>query len=149
MKKNNSQLPLSTKCKQIILGSLLGDGCLQITKGYKNGRLTIKDSVTQEKYFYWKAQLLESISSPGSMQKLKPTGYIRNQKLAFWRRSSKALTELHKKIYGEKQKKIEQTPLNEMTDLSLPIRYLDDGSLIGGHRKYYVRTDLIKNQFLF
>ena len=141
MKKKFSQLPLSAKCQSIILGSLLGDGSLQIGKGYKNARLTVKHSVTQEQYFYWKAEQLESISSPGSVQKLKPTGYSNNKKLAFQSRCSKAVTELHTKTYEKKQKKIKQIWLNEMTDLSLAIWYLDDGSLIGGHRKAVLCTD--------
>jgi hypothetical protein len=45
-----NQISLSDCCKSIILGSILGDGCLKIYKGYKNARLSIRHSEIQRDY---------------------------------------------------------------------------------------------------
>ncbi|PIR02174.1 MAG: hypothetical protein COV62_02125, partial [Candidatus Nealsonbacteria bacterium CG11_big_fil_rev_8_21_14_0_20_35_11] len=50
---------LSKNCKEIILGSLLGDGSLRIHKSYKNARFSFRHSVNQKEYFFWKAGQLK------------------------------------------------------------------------------------------
>jgi len=90
--KKISQIPLSDSVKSIILGSLLGDGSLRKAKGYKNVRFSFRHSQVQEEYFLWKAQALQEISSPCSVQKQKADGYSKNEKLLF---QSCALEELN------------------------------------------------------
>lgn len=50
-KKEIAQINLSCSCKEVILGTLLGDGSLKIQRGYKNPRLTIRHSILQKEYF--------------------------------------------------------------------------------------------------
>lgn len=44
-------IDIDTNPKAIILGSLLGDGCLKINQGYKNARFSFRHSITQQEYF--------------------------------------------------------------------------------------------------
>jgi len=70
--KQFQQISLSDRCKSIICGTLLGDGCLQLTSGYKSARLSIRHSESQQDYFQWKVENFQEIASPKSVQIQKP-----------------------------------------------------------------------------
>jgi hypothetical protein len=138
------QISLSDRCKSIIYGTLLGDGCLQLTSGYKNARLFIRHSQVQVEYFQWKAASLQEIASPKSVQIQIPdkNSYSKNKKLLFQSRALDSLTMLYKLIYKQKKFSIRRRWLNQMTPLSLAIWWCDDGSIIGSPpRKGVLCTD--------
>lgn len=128
------KISLSDQCKSIIYGTLLGDGSLQLSSGYKNARLSIRHSQIQEEYFLWKAAHLHEISSPKSIQMQRPdkNSYSKNSKLIFQSRASCGpLTQLYTLIYKQKRFSIQRRWLNHLTPLSLAIWWCDDGSIIG------------------
>jgi len=150
--KQFQQISLSDRCKSIICGTLLGDGCLLLTSGYKNARLSIRHSKTQEEYFQWKVENLQEIASPKSVQVQKPPGgppfrgdknsYSKNEKLLFQSRALETLTTLYKIAYKDKGLSIRRRWLNQLTPLSLAIWWCDDGSIIGSPpRKGVLCTD--------
>nr|YP_009105637.1 putative LAGLIDADG homing endonuclease [Xylochloris irregularis]YP_009105669.1 putative LAGLIDADG homing endonuclease [Xylochloris irregularis]AIT94370.1 putative LAGLIDADG homing endonuclease [Xylochloris irregularis]AIT94372.1 putative LAGLIDADG homing endonuclease [Xylochloris irregularis] len=134
-RKEIQTIPLSDRCREVILGSLLGDGSLKIAKGYKNARLTIRHSIVQEEYLRWKAEELQEIASAGSIQLQKPDGFSANKKISFQSRALPQLTVIHRKAYESNQLRIKRSWLNHMTELSLLVWWLDDGSIIANGRK--------------
>jgi recombination protein RecA len=139
--------PLSQKCQSIVLGSILGDGCLTIHPKYRNARFSFRHSHNQLEYFQWKANELKEICSDKSQwiqgSEEKPDGWgmikYRFQSLAL-----PALTELHHLTHkgtSGPTAKIRRKWLNKLTPLSLAIWWLDDGSLVSDSRQGVLCTD--------
>lgn len=127
--KRLSVISLSDQCKQVILGSLLGDGCLTIQKGYKNARMQIRHSIVQEDYIKWKFEMLSEIALK-KLQYQKPDGYSNNQKIGFMSKAMSQLTEINRICYKDNKLQIKRFWLNHLTELGLLIWWLDDGSLV-------------------
>lgn len=131
---------LSDLSKEIILGSLLGDGSLKIHKPYKNARFSFRHSIHQKEYFWWKVKQLKEISSEQCVWEQKADGFgaikLRYQSLALESLTNLYhLTNRHNKIYMRRKW------LNMMTPLSLAIWWMDEGSLIANSRKGVFCTD--------
>jgi LAGLIDADG DNA endonuclease family len=136
------QISLSDDCKSIIYGTLLGDGCLQKSKGYKNARLSIRHSAVQSDYFDWKvAKLQEELASPRSVQIQKPNGFSSHNKLLFQSRACEPLTEIMSITHHHNHLCIQRRWLNHLNALSLAIWWCDDGSIIANGRKGVLCTD--------
>ena len=140
MNKNKS-VPLSDKTREIILGSLLGDGSLKIHKGYKNARFSFRHSIDQKDYFFWKLSQLKEISSDKNVFMQEKDGYSNNKKLRYQSKAMLELTELYKLTHKRNHLNIRRKWLNRMTALSLAIWWFDDGSLISNSRKGVFCTD--------
>lgn len=136
-----NRISLSESCKAIILGSILGDGSLKISKPYKNARFWIRHSVIQKEYWEWKLFQLSEIQTAKSKQFQKPNGFSKNKKLLFQSSAREELTQLYNIIYKKNRIKIRRTWLNYMTPLSLAIWWLDDGSIIGNGKRGVFCTD--------
>lgn len=131
------------RCKEIILGSLLGDGSLTLSKGYVHARFSFRHSVRQKDYFFWKANELKSISGEKSVWE-QGRGGQDGWGRAKWRYQSRALpelTEIHHLAVREGKKFIRRKWLNLMTPLSLLVWWLDDGSLVRNSRRGVFCTD--------
>jgi hypothetical protein len=137
-----TQVPLSDTAKEIILGTILGDGSLKKQKRYANARLQFRHSEKDEAYFLWKANALHEIASDGSVAIQKPDGYSPNRKLRFMSRALSALSQLHELTHEKNTLRIKRKWLNAMSSLSLAVWWCDDGSLVGeGGRKGVLCTD--------
>ncbi len=140
--KRYYQVPLSDRTKEVILGTLLGDGSLKKQKNYANVRIQFRHSEKDSEYFFWKAKQLQEIAGNKSVNLQKPDGYSKNNKLRFLSRALPALTQLHELTHKKNTLRIRRMWLNNMTPLSLAIWWCDDGSLIGeGGRKGVFCTD--------
>src|SRR3989344_6831389 len=131
---------LSDQCKEIIFGSLLGDGSLKIHKSYKNARFSFRHSVHQKDYFFWKKEQLKEISGKSNFWRQKPDG-LGGEKLRYQSTASESLTELYKLTHERNQFVIRRKWLNKLTPLSLAIWWLDDGSLISNGKRGVFCTD--------
>ena len=146
-RKKLQQVSLSDDCKSIIYGTLLGDGWLQKTKGYKNARLSIRHSSVQVDYFNWKANRLQEIASPKSVQKQAPketkstTGFGKQMKLLFQSRACSELSEIYSVTHFNNRLHIQRRWCNHLTPLSLAVWWCDDGSIIDNGRKGVLCTD--------
>lgn len=138
----HKQMPLSDRTKEIVLGSLLGDGSLKIHKGYSNARFSFRHSKSQSKYFLWKANALEEISSSKKIfLQHNDGGFSSQDKLRYQSRAGEPLTEIYHLTAKRGKLRITRKWLNQMTALSLAIWWLDDGSLIANSRKGVFCTD--------
>lgn len=136
-------VPLSEQTKEIILGSLLGDGSLKIHKSYRNARFSFRHSVKQEPYFDWKKNQLKEISSQNCVWLQKPDkdGYSNQSKLRYQSQALESLTELFDLTHKRGKFKIRRKWLNALTPLSLAVWWMDDGSIISNGRKGVICTD--------
>lgn len=138
------QSPLSDKCKEIMLGSLLGDSSLTVQKRYIHPRFSFRHSTNQESYFFWKASSLKEIASDkctwhqGSNEKRDGFGY---EKLRFQSKALSSLDDIFAIITKRGKKQVTRKWLNKLTPLSLAIWWCDDGSLIANTRKGVLCTD--------
>jgi len=133
---------LSDRCKEIILGSLLGDGSLKIEKLYKNARFSFRHSIYQKEYFFWKVEQLKEISSESCWWKQKKNS-LGGEMLRYQSLALPALTEIYKLTHKKNKLVIKRKWLNQMSPLSLAIWWLDDGSIISNGRKGVFCTDSI------
>lgn len=131
---------LSYQTKEIILGSLLGDGSLKIHKPYKNARFSFRHSAVQKEYFFWKVRQLKEISSEHFVWEQKADGFG-GEKLRYQSAALELLTELYRLTHKNGKFRIRRKWLNMLTPLSLAIWWMDDGSLIGNSRKGVFCTD--------
>lgn len=129
-RKRFNQIDLSMSTKQIILGSLLGDGSLKIAKGYKNARFSERHSVTQQEYLLWKFSKLKH-ELKGSITKSKPDkhSYSNRSKIIYQSAVSEQLTGLHHLTHKQNKKVIKRQWLNNLDALALTLWWCDDGSL--------------------
>lgn len=139
--KNKPYTSLSDRTKEIIFGSLLGDGSLKIQKGYAHARFSFRHSITQSDYFNWKVNELKEISGISSVWQQKPDGWSAEKKLRFQSLALPALTEISALTHKKNQLHIRRKWLNMMSPLSLAVWWFDDGSIISNGRKGVFCTD--------
>lgn len=120
---------LNKKEREIVIGTILGDGYLQMT-GARNARLRLEHGVKQKNYIFWKWQQLQRImqSPPKKIIRYNPIykatyGYYRCQS-----HSSPELGKLRQLFYRENQKVVPDN-LDKIfrSNLSLAVWYMDDG----------------------
>lgn len=144
VKLANNKLSVSQNTLSIILGSILGDGCLKKYAGYKNARLSIRQSMKQVEYFMYKVKALAEISTEKSVQIVKPDKLRFGQTNSYLYQSASLpdLTHIYEYCYGKSNRlKIQRRWLNKITPLALCIWWLDDGSIISNGRKGVICTD--------
>jgi hypothetical protein len=131
---------LSDQTKELILGSILGDGSLRIHKPYKNARFSFRHTVRNEDYFFWKVNQLKEISSEQNWWRQEKNG-LGGQMFRYQSAARRELTDLYCLTHERDKIAIRRRWLNMLTPLSLAVWWLDDGSLIGNGRKGVLCTD--------
>ena len=144
MKKSS----LSDRCREIILGSILGDGSLKIHKPYKNARFSIRHSMTQKEYFLWKVNQLKEISGEKSVWEQVDKQAWGKRKLRYQSLALEKLSELYRLTHYHNQLRIRRKWLNKLTPLSLCVWWLDDGSLVSDCRQGVLCTDELQYEQL-
>lgn len=119
------QSPISSRQMEIIMGSLLGDGCLKSNRGISS-YLSISHTIKQKEYTDWLYSELENICLSPPKQYISKGKYITYY---FMSEARKDLQNLRDKIYTP-NKSISQWWLDQISELGLAIWYMDDGSLI-------------------
>ena len=134
---------LSDRCREIVLGSVLGDGSLRMQKFYRNARFSFRHSAKQREYFFWKVKEMEEISSGNSVWEQDGKGDFGGPKLRFQSLALESLTELYELTHRKGQMVIRRKWLNQLTPLSLCVWWLDDGSLVSDCRQGVLCTDAV------
>lgn len=132
---------LSSRCKEIILGSVLGDGSLKIQKGYKNAHFSFRHTTKFSEYFYWKVKELEEISSDKCVWRQLKNGSYADDRLRYQSRALEELTQLYELVHRHHKFQIRRKWLNQLSPLSLCVWWLDDGSLVANCRQGVICTD--------
>lgn len=121
-------IKLSLTQKQIIYGTVLGDGYLQRT-GKNNARLRLEHGKNQKEYLFWKANQFKKLfqGRPKYIERIHP---ITKRKYSYWRYQSNTSPVLGKirKIFYPKGKKIIPEDIDKyLSLLTLAVWYMDDG----------------------
>ena len=134
---------LSDQWREIVFGSLLGDGSIAINKGYSNARFSFRHSVKQKDYFLWKVENLKEISGDKCvwMQENNGKDGFGGAKLRYQSLALPQLTEIHNLVTTKNHKAVRRKWLNLLTPRSLLVWWLDDGSLVADLRKGVFCTD--------
>lgn len=133
--KKMENLNLSPKIKSVLLGTLLGDGSLNIQNNYKNARFQMRHGNVQKEYFDWKVKILKELATEKSVHFQKP--YQKEHSTGKWHFQTRALptlTQLYEIVCSSnkhnKIKQVKRSWLNHLTRESLMVLWLDDGSLL-------------------
>ena len=122
---------LSKKQKELVVGSLLGDGRLECRSTKGTARLRIHHADSQKDYLFWKFKQLKNIT----FTKPKRHEYIDKRystKVVSWYFHTKTLSSLgryHKLFYRDQKKIIPKSLERMVTPFSLALWIMDDGCL--------------------
>lgn len=133
-KSTRQSIPLTSRQKEILFGSLLGDLCL--TKHIKNYRGVLNHSIKQLDYAQFIYKELNNISGKFRFIKVKASGKIYDE-CTFNIRPNLELEFLYKNFYENFSKKKDiPFDLSLLTPLAIAIWFMDDGFLLNnGHSK--------------
>jgi len=122
-KRGNTVGSLTQLQKSVIIGSILGDGCLRKVPGRKDTLLEINHSIRAKDYVDWKYSILKGISRSGPKAR---KGNGKRIAYRFLTRQHKELSSLYKKFYIAGKKRIPDS-LN-IDEITLAVWFMDDGS---------------------
>lgn len=129
-RKQFNTIDLSMSTKQILLGSLLGDGSLKIAKNYKNARFCERHSLVQQEYLNWKfTKLQPELKGTICKSNAEKTSFSKHGKLLYQSSTHESLTLLHHLTHVKNRKVIKRRMLNHLYPLALAVWWCDDGSL--------------------
>lgn len=123
---------ISSAHKQVILGTLLGDGCLEIRTNkakFADYLLSFKHGVRQKNYCAWKHNLLGCLVTS---QEPRPVKNGRSVQYRSRTTTHPYFTKLKQAIY-QPQKTIQKHIFSELDYLGIAVWYMDDGSLTFDH----------------
>lgn len=122
IKELRASLKLSSLQKEVLLGTILGDGCLTPNYWGKNYRLQICHCKKQKQLVTWKHNIFKNFT-------LSKPSYCKNRKAwEFKTISHPEFTEFYKIFYPQQKKLIPSTILPSLTPLSLAVWFMDDGA---------------------
>lgn len=128
-------LNLNSNQYQLILGSMLGDGCIvpRMNKSGTSYHYVETHSIDQEDYLLHKMKVLKGFVVQKNLTNIRPNGFSLKNKVSLnsivHPDFKKIFFLFHKKSLNEKGKIIKMKTLKTITPLGLIYWYLDDGDL--------------------
>lgn len=147
------ETPMTKEQKSIVLGSVLGDGCIKLAPHSKNARLTIGHSITQLEYLRWKREKLIPFSREIKIDQKAKTKIIAGREVnskdfyKFFTIAHPDITYFHKRYVVAGRKKIDSGIIDELDLISLAIWFADDGSVYVDKRNNVPTCSLATNSF--
>ena len=124
-----SQINLTPRQKEVLIGTLLGDGALELNG--KNTRLRIDHSVKQKEYVEWKYKEFSNLvpnKIKYSLQKIDSTTGKRYGHYKFDTFSNVFLNDFYRIFYKDRTKRVPRNVIKILTSpLSLAIWFMNDG----------------------
>ena len=144
-------LQLSELQRQVLVGTLLGDGCLETQNKGRTYRLKIEHAVSQKDYVDWKYQLFKAFTlSKPRLHKRMSYGLVR-ENYCFSTISHGSLRFYGQQFYADGQKVMPRMISKMLTPLALAVWFMDDGSIKSSQHKALVihsqsfnKQDLLK-----
>ena len=129
---------LTKEQQELITGSLLGDGTMQIGSGAINANFKVEQGLAQREYVEWKYKILKPLVStePKISYRYKESG--ERYEKSWWFRTMRhpLLTAIHTEFYRKKDGKFKKVvPINlksHFSPLALAVWIMDDGSYSRG-----------------
>jgi recombination protein RecA len=110
---------LSSFQREVVLGSLMGDGALSSTRSGHGARFRFTHGPKQASYCDWKASLFANI---GSSRSVRADGVVSHDLTPL-----PELADLRRAVYVAGKKVFDPDYLKQLTPLSLALWYMDDG----------------------
>lgn len=133
-----SQLSLSKEQRQLIIGSLFGDGTMYIGRKGVNANFKVEHCLNQREYVEWKYKILKNwvFTEPKLSYRYGDEG--ERYPKSWWFRTIRhpLLTEIHDKFYSgtsyrDRKKKVPGDLGRELGPLALAVWVMDDGHYSG------------------
>lgn len=138
---------LSERCEEIILGTVLGDGCLE--RNGSNVRLRIDHAYSQKEWVEWKFRELDELGPlrPRRIERLDDRTARTHVNYRFTTRTTPALNGIHDFFYNGRVKWVPPEICNRLVSpLSLAVWYMDDGGRRGDCRSGYLNTNAYSSE---
>ena len=155
-----SKLSLTQRQKEILIGTILGDGHLEKLYTPELGRLKIEHSYKQKDYVDWLYKEFRNWVRTKPKEKAKKVWGKIHKNYGFCTYSHRLLGNFQKDFYREKKKVIPSNLFENITPLSLAVWYMDDGSIKSSkHKGVFLNTqsfihedvkklqDILQNKF--
>lgn len=140
---------LSEVQKQVLVGTLLGDGCLETQNNGRTYRLKVEHSIKQKDYVDWNYKIFKNwvLTEPKIKEKIILGSKLQNY--YFSTLSSGALRFYAQQFYKNRVKVIPKIIGKLLTPLALAVWFMDDGSIKSNqhralviHSQSFAKTDL-------
>ena len=130
--RNLKTVPLNEIQRAVVIGNILGDGCLCENWSKTNYRLIISHSIDQKEYIEWKYQILKRWILT------EPRFYEKNRSFTIRTVSHPELTEFRNLFYPQGKKIIPENIEDLLSNpLTLAVWYMDDGNNVVRNGKSY------------
>src|SRR3989344_9358550 len=135
--------------RQVLIGTLLGDGCLETQNRGKTYRLKIEHSMTQKDYVDWKYQVFKNFTlSEPRIHKRMSYGSVRENH-CFSTVSHGSLRFYGQQFYKNGKKMMPKIIYKMITPLALAVWFMDDGSIKSKqHRALVIHSQSFNKQDL-
>ena len=126
-----SKINLSSEQKDILIGSMLGDGCLESQNKNRTYRLKIEQSLLHKEYVDWLYEKLKNLVLTEPKIKIKKIGSKNYQNYGFQTISCSQLRFFAHQFYDQnsKKKKIPKIIGKLLNPLALAVWFMDDGQI--------------------
>lgn len=132
---------ITKRQKEIIIGTILGDGYLQKT-GKKNARLKLEHSEKQKEYIFWKYEELKNLmqNKPKLIERYSPKWKKTFKYYRCQTNSMNLLGKYKKYFYNSQGKKFIPENIKNLlkSPLSLAVWYMDDGHFYARDKVAYI-----------
>ena len=120
---------LNSKQKQLLIGTLLGDGTLYLSKRNTNARLKIQRSEKDKGYVEFKHSIFKNFVTGKIIRETKFNQKTRKHysSLLFITTTHPEFTKFYKLFYQKKKKVVTDEILSKLTPLGLAVWIMDDG----------------------
>lgn len=129
--KLNSLKGFSKTAEQVLIGSLLGDGCVHLHQDCRNCLFQEAHTLSQLPYLQWKFDIFSRFfwgkihSCPPSKKRPKPM-------FLYMSSTSPMLNEIRQEWYPNGKKRVPEKKLDKIDPLALAVWYQDDGNYFYG-----------------
>ena len=151
IKEFRSKISLDKEQKEIIVGLMLGDGCLETQNRGRTYRLKIEQSLSHKDYVDWLYQRLHKLVLTEPREKNKRIGEKVYRNYGFQTISCGSLRFFAHQFYDQnsKKKKIPKTIRKLLTPLALAVWFMDDGQVKSRrHRALMINGQCFSNSSL-
>ena len=140
-----STLKLSNIQREVLIGTLLGDGCLETQNNSRTYRLKIEHSLLQKEYVDWKYGIFKDwVLTEPKVREYVAYGLLRKN-YRFSTVSHGALRFYAQQFYRNGEKIIPQTIHKWLSPLALAVWFMDDGSIKSNqHRALVIHAQSFK-----
>jgi Holliday junction resolvase RusA-like endonuclease len=135
IQKLKKGLKLTQRQREILVGTLLGDGHLETSNDGQTYRLKIEHGVAQQEYVTWLYEEFKEWVRSEPYVRARPDGRVFT---GFTTYSHSALRFYGHQFYDRKKKKVPALIHKLLTPLSVAVWYMDDGSRKSAKHKTYI-----------